>query len=120
MKLTIRLKGGPGSGNFDHAGRPGKEGGSASGSSGGASVASDEELSNAKAVMNYHIKNVLYPDLVGPLMSHADVRRLATQARDRILENLHEHVDPNADDRDIVGALDDLFDAYRMKDEEDS
>lgn len=32
MKLTFRLKGGAGSGNFGHAGRPGKVGGSASGS----------------------------------------------------------------------------------------
>lgn len=29
MKLTLRLKGGDGSGNFGHAGRPGKVGGSA-------------------------------------------------------------------------------------------
>ena len=32
MELVIRLKGGPGSGNFGHAGRPGEVGGSTSSS----------------------------------------------------------------------------------------
>ena len=31
MRMVIRYKGGPGSGNFGHTGRPGKVGGSASG-----------------------------------------------------------------------------------------
>lgn len=35
MKATFVLKGGDGSGNFGHAGRPGKIGGSAAGGSGG-------------------------------------------------------------------------------------
>lgn len=31
MKLTVRLKGGPGSGHYGHRGRPGKKGGSVAG-----------------------------------------------------------------------------------------
>lgn len=38
MKITFRLKGGAGSGNFGHSGRPGKRGGSSPGGGGGGGV----------------------------------------------------------------------------------
>ena len=42
MKATLVYKGGPGSGNFGHSGRPGKIGGSSGGSGGGKYYERDE------------------------------------------------------------------------------
>jgi hypothetical protein len=48
-KIITVVKGGPGSGNFGHAGRPGEEGGSAPGDGGSAAVGSPRSIADLRA-----------------------------------------------------------------------
>lgn len=77
MKLKLVLKGGAGSGNFDHAGRPGKEGGSAAGSGSGSgkstaytSIEDSKLISKLKKLHKAgNVDTQEYQDIVAELQS---------------------------------------------------
>ena len=105
MKLTLRLKGGPGSGHHGHSGRPGKRGGSLPGAGGGMVYGSMELINK--------------PDIVDHGDDTYDVK-LFVSGEGHSEDALADLVNDVLSDRYPAGAstgyIVDIFDVYEVDD----
>lgn len=85
VKIKVRRKGGPGSGNWNHKGRPGLHGGSAPGGSGGKSKRIDD------AIKSYSSGLVLNPHLRRGLELNAGQRKVIA-ALDSAMEPIRQEI----------------------------
>jgi len=98
MKFTIRLKGGPGSGNFGHKGRPGEVGGSAPKDSSSSHVRTDHEIIRDRDEREFVKRNFGNKGYTSEEYSHAvgmerrQAREAATRKNDREMNKLRGKV----------------------------